>query len=170
MRRTFRRTTGSWPPDTPDGAVKLWHFPSGQHETTFTNQAGSVCAVLFSPDGRMLVSTSWDGTVRLWDVFARRELATLRGHSGLCGALPFRRMADGWPRAAPTRRDAVKLWDLATHRELLSLHGEGQFFVHVAFSPDGNTLVATSFDGIAHLWRAPSWAEIEAAEKGAVTP
>ena len=33
-----------------------------------------------------------------------------------------------------------------------------------------NTLVATSLGGFAHLWRAPSWGEIEAAEKGGVTP
>ena len=75
-------------------------------------------------------------------------------------------MADGWPRAATSPRDAVKLWDLVAHRELLSLQGEGQYFMHVAFSPDGNTLAAVSLDGIAHLWRAPSWEEIEAAEKG----
>jgi hypothetical protein len=31
-------------------------------------------------------------------------------------------------------------------------------------------LAAVSFDGIAHLWRAPSWAEIEAAEKGQTAP
>ena len=33
------------------------------------------------------------------------------------------------------------------------------------FSPDGNTLAATALGGMAHLWRAPSWEEIEAAEK-----
>jgi hypothetical protein len=43
-------------------------------------------------------------------------------------------------------------------------------FSPVAFSPDGSTLMAMSFAGIAHLWRAPSWAEIEAAEKGHVAP
>jgi WD40 repeat protein len=67
-------------------------------------------------------------------------------------------------------RDAVKLWDLGAHRELLSLRAEGRFFVDLAFSPDGDTLAATSLGGIAHLWRAPSWAEIEAAEKGKGTP
>jgi hypothetical protein len=34
-----------------------------------------------------------------------------------------------------------------------------------AFSPDDSTLAATSFSGIAHFWHAPSWKEIEAAEK-----
>jgi WD40 repeat protein len=67
-------------------------------------------------------------------------------------------------------RDAVRLWDCAAHRELLSLQGVGLFFADVAFSPDGNTLAATALSGTANLWRAPSWEEIEAAEKGKVAP
>jgi WD40 repeat protein len=153
-----------------NGAVKLCDFPSGQHETIFTNQVKSVSVVVFSPDGRMLASTSWDGTVILRDLFAHREAATLRGHSSLVWGAAFspdgRRLATGGTDA----REAVKLWDLATQRELLSLQGEGEFFTEVAFSPDGSTLMATSFAGIAHLWQAPSWAEIEAAEKGGVSP
>jgi len=31
--------------------------------------------------------------------------------------------------------------------------------------PDGNLVVAVNGDGKAHLWRAPTWAEIEAEEK-----
>ena len=129
-----------------------------------------VTGVLFSPDGRGLFSTSFDGSARLWDVFARRELATLRGHFGLVCSPALspdgRRLATG----GSSPRDAVKLWDLVAHRELLTLQGEGQHFMHVTFSPDGNTLAAVSLDGMAHLWRAPSWEEIEAAEKEAATP
>jgi len=117
------------------------------------------------PDGRGLVSTSFDGSARLWDVFARRERATLRGHVGLVYSPALspdgRRLATG----GSSPKDAVKLWDLVAHRELLSLQGEGQFFAQLGFSPDGTMLAAVSLDGIAHLWRAPSWEEIAAAEK-----
>jgi hypothetical protein len=34
----------------------------------------------------------------------------------------------------------------------------------LAFSADGNTLVLAGAESL-HTWRAPSWAEIEAAEK-----
>ena len=150
--------------------VQLFRFPSGEHETTFTNHQAIVMEVRFSPDGRELVSTSFDSSARLWEVFARRELATLPGHFGWVCSAAFspdgRRLATG----GLSRRDAVKLWDLVAHRELLTLQGEGQYFVNLTFSPDGNTLAAVSLDGIAHLWRAPSWAEIKAAEQGAVPP
>jgi WD40 repeat protein/tRNA A-37 threonylcarbamoyl transferase component Bud32 len=153
-----------------DGAVKLWQFPSGEWEATFTNHSAGVFETLFSPDGRVLISTSWDTSIRLCDVATRRKLATLRGHSSIVWGAALspdgRRLATG----GSSSRDAVKLWDLEAHRELLSLQGEGKLFMHLTFSPDGNTLAATSLDGVAHLWRAPSWAEIEAAEKRPLTP
>jgi WD40 repeat protein len=148
-----------------NGAVKLWGFPSDEHELSVTNHKGAVTEVLFSPNGRMLASTSLDGRARLWDVIARRELATLRGHWTSPWSAAFssdsRRLATGGEGA----KEAVKLWDIATRMELLNLQAEGQFFVQLGFSPDGNTLVAISLDGMARLWRAPSWEEIEAAEK-----
>ena len=153
-----------------NGAVKLWDFPSGEHEIAVTNHKGAVTEVLFSPDGRMLASTSGDGQAKLWDVIARRELATLRGHWTSPWSAAFssdgRRLATG----GEDSKEAVRLWDIATRRELLTLQAEGHFFVQLSFSPDGNTLVAISLDGMAHLWRAPSWEEIVVAEKGQVTP
>lgn len=40
----------------------------------------TVTAVSFSPDGRRLVSASYDNTLKLWDVAIGREVATLHGH------------------------------------------------------------------------------------------
>jgi len=103
-------------------------------------------------------------------VVARRPVATLRGHfQNVWGAAlspDGRRLATG----GNSSRDGVILWDLETHRELLALPAKGNYFVHVTFSPDGDTLAATTMDGVANLWHALSWEEIEAAEKGAVAP
>lgn len=153
-----------------NGAVKLWRFPSGEHEATFTSHKGAVRTVLFSPEGRALASTGGDSQIKLWDALTRQELAAWSGHLGNVWSAAF--SSDG-RRLATTgtyAKQAVKVWDVATRRELLTLPAEGQYFMPPTFSPDGSTLATTSVDGLAHLWHAPSWKEIEAAEKGQVSP
>jgi WD40 repeat protein len=149
------------------GEVKLFRHPSGQQEATFRGHTGPVPAVRFWANGRALASASLDGSARLWDLAARRELSMLRGHSGMAASGTLSPDGRRWATGGESPTDAVKLWDLVAHRELLTLRGEGQYFLNVTFSPDGNTLVATCLSGIAHLWRAPSWTEIEAAERRA---
>jgi hypothetical protein len=49
-------------------------------------------------------------------------------------------------------------------QELLTLRGESTSYSQTRFSPNGNLLGTMNFRGVLHVWRAPSWAEIEAAE------
>jgi hypothetical protein len=64
--------------------------------------------------------------------------------------------------------EAVKLWDMHTHQELITLGAEGSLTVALAFSPDGNKLLALNVEANNDLhlqiWRAPAWNEIAAAE------
>ena len=62
--------------------------------------------------------------------------------------------------------DYISLWDPATGLEILRLRGHHKPVVALRFLPDGNTLVSGADDGL-RIWRAPSWLEIEAAEKAA---
>lgn len=65
--------------------------------------------------------------------------------------------------------EPLKLFDMASGRELLSL-GDGTAGLWlVGFSPDGSTVGARARDGTLHLWSAPSWAEIAAAETAAAS-
>jgi WD40 repeat protein len=148
-----------------NGAVRLWKFPTGELVAPLPKHTARVYDLRFSPEGRVLVSASGDGRVGLWDVAARRPVRDLPELTHAAYGAGFspdsRRLATGGDDAS----DGVKLWDLSTQRELLTLAQDRRFFLEVNFSPDGNTLQAISFSGIAHLWRSPSWAEIEAAEK-----
>jgi WD40 repeat protein len=60
--------------------------------------------------------------------------------------------------------EALKLWDTDSWQDVITLQGSGSVFYEPAFSPDGNSVGALSEAGILHVWRAPSWAEIEKAE------
>jgi hypothetical protein len=57
----------------------LWR-EKHHEQSTIEGHKDYVWSVAFSPDGRTLASTSYDRTIKLWDVASRQELKTLEGH------------------------------------------------------------------------------------------
>lgn len=57
---------------------------------------------------------------------------------------------------ASNAREAVKLWDTDGFLELITLEGNGSLFMNVAFSPDGNVVASSNWDGALHIWQVPT--------------
>jgi WD40 repeat protein len=47
--------------------IELWNLASGDKLTTLKGHTGQVETLVFSPDGKTLVSTGTDGTILVWD-------------------------------------------------------------------------------------------------------
>ncbi len=134
------------PPPTPAGEpVKLAglvELPSLQgHEN-------GVSAVAFSPDARLAVSSSFDATVRLWDVATRTMRTKL--HEGL--AMPSVAFSpDGKWIAAGASDGSIRIWD-AAKLQMRTLTGHTLQVRGLAFSPDSKLLASASTDATVRLW------------------
>src|SRR5262249_23587387 len=120
-------------------------------------------------DSKLFSLGGWGNDVRLFDTATTKEVARLRGILGGVWGVGFspdgRRFMTGHGQSGGD--ESVALWDMESHEKLLMLDGRGSLFDALAFSPDGNVLAASNFHGALYLWRAPSWAEIAAAEEPA---
>ena len=128
-----------------------------------TQDVGEVFALATSPDGRTAAGADRNtGSVRLWDLATLKPMKTLTGY--VIGVMSVAFTPDGRRLAAGSGgQEAVKLWDTETWQEVVTLSGTGVFSGFLEFSPDEHYLLGRG-DGYAHLWSAPTLAEIEAAE------
>ncbi len=153
---------------SPDYAVKLWNISTKQELATLRGHKWAITQTAFSPDGKLLVSGAIDNTARIWDVAAKREVAVLQGHKSGIHSLAF--SPDGRTIATGSTDETVKLWSAATGQQLMTLREFKADLGSLLFCSDGTTLAAGRASFITRqrtvqLWRAPSFPEIEAAER-----
>ena len=60
--------SGAWWQGTEKTSIRLWEVSSGENIATFWGHPTDVQSLAFSPDGCLLASGSFDGTILLWDM------------------------------------------------------------------------------------------------------
>jgi len=110
--------------------------------------------VAFSPDGQTLASSSWDGTVRLWQVTGGSSYCILEGYKdNWITRVAFSPNEQTLTLALGSLDGKVMLW---RSRENTPLHVLGEHTAAVssmAFSPNGEILASGSGDQTIRLWR-----------------
>jgi WD40 repeat protein len=141
--------------------LAVWDLSAGQKVTwmnPLTRQNGSallghqswVICLAFSNDGTKLASSSFDDTVRLWDLKAGKQLHVYYGHGLPVWSLAF--SPDGHRLASGSKDKTVKIWDTESGLELLTLRGHNADVDSVSFSSDGLQLFSCSRNGEVGLW------------------
>ncbi len=152
--------------NSSDGKIiKLWTLPDGKPRTNLKggNKYSSVKALVISPDGKNLISGSFDETsssdgktIKLWSLPDGKLLATFEEHKYSVNALAI--SPDGKILASDSYGDydeTIKLWSLADGKLLASLKGHKYSVRKLAISPDGKILASGSSDNSIKLWSLP---------------
>ena len=140
-----------------DNTINLYDVFKNRLVYMLEGLTGWTNSVVFAPDGRTLASGgTGEGAIRLWDVSARRHIATIfdtdvriRGISSIAFSPDGLTMASG--SASGYVYDLLNLWDVATRQHVAVLSNRGSIST-VAFSPDGSMLASGGYDGSIKLW------------------
>ncbi|EXJ60467.1 hypothetical protein A1O7_04620 [Cladophialophora yegresii CBS 114405] len=92
--------------------IHLWSVQTGALLDQLAGHEGPISTLAFTPDGRYLVSGSWDHTIRIWSVFDRSQTSeSLQLMSDLlCIAI----RPDSAQIAASTLDGSITFWNLNT--------------------------------------------------------
>jgi WD40 repeat protein/DNA-binding SARP family transcriptional activator len=143
-----------------DGTVGLWGVEAAEKLHTFSENE-ELPNITFSPDGSQLMTTSWDGQVRIWDVASvvndGQEQPTVSFKVPTDGIMHHANFSnDGSRLVIVFERDegrVVELWDLAeSSQPQLILPGHATVIQYMSFHPDDTYLATGSSDSTAKVW------------------
>jgi WD40 repeat protein/predicted Ser/Thr protein kinase len=125
-------------------------FPGHQWRTGFPY---TVSGLAFSSDDSVLVSSGYDGAVRVWALkpnVSQDSVRELTNTGGVVNQIAF--IDGGTLLAGGSTDETIHLWDAHTWKPVRQLRGHGSAVLALAASPDGTLLASGSMDGEVKLW------------------
>ncbi|PIK47368.1 putative periodic tryptophan protein 2-like isoform X2 [Apostichopus japonicus] len=135
-----------------DGKVKLWNTSSGFCFVTFTEHTAGVTGVKFKHTGKVVVSSSLDGTVRAFDLNRYRNFRTFTSpRQAQFSSLAMDASGEIICASAQDTFE-VFVWSMQTGRLLEVLSGHEGPVASITFSPTDAVLASVSWDKTLKIW------------------
>ncbi len=119
-------------------------------EKILYGHSSPINSVAINPDGKTLVSGSYDNTIKIWDLQTGELKSTLSGHSGAVFSVAI--SPDGKTLVSGSADKTIKIWNLQIGELKSTLPGHFDSVHSVAISPDGKTLVSENADKTIKIW------------------
>lgn len=142
-----------------DGIAKIWEAETGEELHTLTGHTAGLHSLVYSPDGRLLVTTSDlpDTSVKVWDAETGAEIHSFGPNPGRAWGVAFNE--DGRLLTAGGHNGFIYIWDLTTGERLVTMTGQSTTIGSLAFLPDGKRLISGSGES-ASIWDIETGAEL----------
>lgn len=137
--------------------VEIWGVKSGKRHALLTGHTGAIYKIKFSQDSKRLVSTSFDGTVRVWRVKDGLEIGSIGGQEASSAAIlsPDQNLV-----ASHSNHNTTVIWQINPKNAPLVFRGHTEVVETVDYSPDGRMLASGANDKTIKLWNVETGREL----------
>jgi WD40 repeat protein len=137
--------------------AQVWDFETERPIGSALKHEKEIVAASFSPDGRLVVTASWDKTARLWDAGTGRMITDPLRHGAELHLALF--SPDGRRTVTADAVGAVWIWDVERGKLVVGpiRHPQPSGFtasVGVAFDQEGRRVATVEREGSIQLWDA----------------
>jgi WD40 repeat protein len=123
-------------------------FPAALSHQSIPAHLGAMSGT-FTPDGKLLITSGYDGTVRVWDAKTYQALRALPGHTGKVGAV---RVTPDGLHAITAGDSTLRIWRLPDGKPEQTIDVSPARAYTVAIAPAGDRFVGGLSGGNAGLW------------------
>jgi WD40 repeat protein len=123
----------------------------------FEAHTGAVKGVIHLPGGHRMMTCSYDGSLRVWDLQNGKQIGNdWRPRDGRGGINTIALSPDGKTVASGSDDGAVRLWDVETGKVLAKWTGHDSETSSACWSRDGGLVASGSSDGTTRVWDVES--------------
>lgn len=130
---------------------------SAAEPVLFKGHAEVVYDSAFLPDGRSLVTASFDRTLKLWDIQTKTSVRTMEGHTGIVLTVDVSK--DGTTIASGASDNTIKLWDVPKNDPVKTLVAHEAAGSAISVSFDALKYATGDESGAVRIWNAVDGAQ-----------
>ena len=158
--------------------IYVWSLQTGRLLDVLTGHEGPVACLDFSPTSSVLASGSWDGTLKLWDVYKNSCTETME-HG--CDVLAVAFRPDGREVVTAATNGNLHIWEVESGQQVGLIEGQrditggavstdkvsaanalrSKHFTTVAYTPDGQCVLAAGLSKYACVYAVASGALVK---------
>ena len=140
------------------GSLQVLEAETGHCVKKLYGHTGGVNSLLFSSEGKKLISTSEDKTICIWDAESWKQLHSLKGHTMSVRHAEFN--SNGDKIVSVSYDNTIRIWDVESGICLQTLEGHTDTTEIVRYCPDDRRIISVSWDGTAKIWDYPPLHEL----------